>query len=227
MGRKYILTTVLFLFSIVLAMGQERVDGSIAELSWKSKEIKKALYWSQNSKTGKWESRKCTKLVYLGEGVNVDNFHNLFTGIYEGHRYLFLDKRHYFWRYPALKQEWVWERTMYAALLSDEDWNSMKGLTNGQTLIVKPSFTNDLSRAHNEYSFPFFLKLTETLRSCEDKPSNIPFITLRRFVGSDGKDVVRFCFGAVTELIDISYFEIPYTTYELLFQPDEKNSVDE
>ena len=52
---------------------QDRIDNQPAQLSYKSKEIKSALYWHKNSKTGKWENRSNTKLVYLGDGNNVCN----------------------------------------------------------------------------------------------------------------------------------------------------------
>ena len=57
-------------------MAQDRNNAAPAQLATKSKEIKSALYWQQDRKTGKWESRKNTTLVYLGEGVAVDNFNS-------------------------------------------------------------------------------------------------------------------------------------------------------
>lgn len=74
-------------------MAQDRNNAAPAQLATKSKEIKSALYWQQDRKTGKWESRKNTTLVYLGEGVAVDNFNSLFIGEYAGRRYLFCVQR--------------------------------------------------------------------------------------------------------------------------------------
>jgi len=91
-------------------MAQDRNNAAPAQLATKSKEIKSALYWQQDRKTGKWESRKNTTLVYLGEGVAVDNFNSLFIGEYAGRRYLFCDFKEYSWRYPVLQTEWIVSR---------------------------------------------------------------------------------------------------------------------
>ena len=98
---------LLFMATIVSLAGnaQSRTNSAPAMLSYKSKEINSALYWQQSSKTGRWESRKNTKRVYLGEGVAIENFNSIFIGEYNNKRYLFLDFYRYFWRYPALKKE--------------------------------------------------------------------------------------------------------------------------
>lgn len=205
-----------------LCVAQSRVDKPMPELSWKSKELNNALYWERNSKTGKWESRKCSKMLYLGEGVNVDNYHGLFLGQLDGDTYLFLDKRDYHWRYPTLQTEWMYSRHIYAALLSEEQLATLKNLPVGETVTFTPSYVNSMSRANEEYSFPFFLSLTETQKGVES-PNQVPFITVKRVV-DNGKEVVRFCFGAVTELIDISYFEVDYDKFNTLFVADNKTS---
>ncbi len=205
-----------------LCVAQSRVDKPMPELSWKSKELNNALYWERNSKTGKWESRKCSKMLYLGEGVNVDNYHGLFLGQLDGDTYLFLDKRDYHWRYPTLQTEWMYSRHIYAALLSEEQLATLKNLPVGEAVTFTPSYVNSMSRANEEYSFPFFLSLTETLKGVES-PNQVPFITVKRVV-DNGKEVVRFCFGAVTELIDISYFEVDYDKFNTLFVADNKTS---
>ena len=204
-----------------LCVAQSRVDSPVPELSWKSKELNNALYWSQNSKTGKWESRKCSNMTYLGGGVNVDNYHGLFLGKLNEDTYLFLDKRDYYWRYPALETEWMYTRFIYAALLSEEQSSILKNLPIGKKVVITPTYVNKMSRAHEEYSFPFFLSLTETLKGGE--PNQVPFITLKR-VEDNGKEVVRFCFGAITELIDISYFEVDYDKFNALFTADNKTT---
>ncbi len=209
--------------SSTLCVAQSRVDKPVPELSWKSKELNNALYWSQSSKTGKWESRKCSKMVYLGEGVKVDNYHSLFLGTLNGDNYLFLDKRDYYWRYPTLETEWMYARTIYAALLSTEQLDALKNLPVGKAVVITPSYINNMSRGHEEYSFPFFLSLTETMKEV-DPDNQVPFVTFKRVVEDNGKEVVRFCFGAVTELIDISYFEVDYDKFNTLFTADSKNT---
>ena len=225
---------------------QDRVDKTPEQLSYKSKEVSEALYWSQSSKTGKWESRKNTKLIYLGEGVAIDNFNNLFIGEYKNKRYLFLEYRKYSWRYPNLKQEWIVSRTIMAGLLSDEQYNQMDSLAIGQTLTVIPQFYNSMFKGHAEYSFSMFLSLCETLRSSTETMANsyksergdeaaesywrneyplIHYIILKRVSGSNGKDVVRFALypKAAEELIDNFYFEVEYSVYRNLFTKDKNN----
>lgn len=223
MRLKTIASLVLLAVSTLLCVAQSRVDKPAPELSWKSKELNNALYWSRNGKTGKWESRKCSKMVYLGEGVRVDNYHGLFLGTLNGSTYLFLDKRDYFWRYPTLETEWMYARHIYAALLSDEQLNTVKNLPVGKAVVITPTYVNEMSRAHEEYSFPFFLSLTETLKGV-DLANQVPFITFKRVVEDNGNEVVRFCFGAVTELIDISYFEVDYNKFNTLFTADSKTT---
>ena len=226
---------------------QDRTNEKPASLSYKSKEIKSALFWQQSSKTGQWESRKNTALVYLGEGVFVDNFYSLFIGEYSGIRYLFMDFRNYKWRYPTLQTEWTIYRTMIAAQLTDDDYNKLSTLSSGEVLTVSPRFYHDMFKGHREYSFPFYLSLGETLRSSSETlyQSNkkaygeefaerqwkndyppIIFIVLKRVVGSDGRDVVRFALypHAMQELIDSFYFEVDYPIYRNLLTEDKKQT---
>ncbi len=236
------LLMVVFAALSLVCSAQNRVDSPTPELSFKSQPIKKALYWEEND--GKWESRKNNKLVYLGEGVNVENFEALFTGVFCGKRYLFLDKHDYFWRYPVTRVEWYRARTMHMALISDADWEALRGIDSENAVIVSPRFKHSMSKAHNEYSFPFFIKLGNTMLSSYETMYNsylshegkdaaetywkkenpqIPFIIVKR-VKSEAGDVVRFRFGAVTELIDACYFEVPYSEWEKLFAADKSNS---
>lgn len=238
---KRILLLVFATLSLVCS-AQNRVDDPAPELSFKSQSIKKALYWEQNN--GKWESRKNNKLVYLGEGVDVENFEALFIGEFSGHRYLFLDKHDYFWLYPNLQSTWYQTRTMHMALLSDKDFDTFKNLEVGKVFVFAPSFTQSMSKANDNYSFPFFLSLHDNLLSAEetmyntylriegkpvadaywrDKYPEVPFMTIKRVASKEG-DVVRFRFGAVTELIDACYFEVPYSDWMKLFLGDKSNS---
>lgn len=242
--RFFILAAVIMTAFSVLA--QDRVDKTPEQLSYKSKEISEALYWTKNNKSGKWESRKNTKLIYLGEGVAIDNFNSLFIGDYNEKRYLFLDFKEYSWRYPNLKQEWIYSRMIMAGMLSEEQYNQMDSLTVGQTLTIAPKFYNKMFKGNPEYSFPFFLSLCETLRSSTETMANsyesergiefaenywkeeyplLDFIVLKRVLGSDGKDVVRFTLypHAMKELIDSTYFEVEYAVYRNLFTKDKSN----
>ena len=244
---------LLTLFAIIIAIfdceSQERINSEPASLSYKSKEIKAAQYWQKSSKTGQWESRKNSTFVYLGEGVFVDNFNHLFIGEYKGIRYLFMDYYNYKWRYPALQTEWTIYRTMIAAQLSDNDYNSLLELAPGETLSLSPHFYHDMFKGHPEYSFPFFLSLGETVRSAsetlyqsyknddnygedyaerkwKDDYPLIHFAVFKRVIGSDGTDAVRFVLypHALGELIDNAYFEVNYDVFRNLFTEDRKRN---
>ena len=240
---KKILFFILSIFFVLPSISQEREDDAPASLSYKSKEITKALYWNKNSESGKWENRKNTKLVYKGEGIKVDNFNSLFVGEYKNRRYLFLDFKKYKWKYPSLEMDWVWYRTIIAASLSDEDYDKMQNLKDGEVLEIKPRFHNEMFKANRDYSFPFFLKLTETLYHSSEtiynidkknsgesyaelvwKKENPPitFIVLKKFIDSKGKELIRFSLypSAFKELINSFYFEIDISTYNNLFTPD-------
>lgn len=245
--KKLFLIVFMAVIASLNSQAQDRIDSKPNSLSYKSKEITAALYWQESSKTGKWESRKNTKLIYLGEGVAVDNFNSIFIGEYQEQRYLFLDFRKYSWRYPELKLDWMYSRTIMAALLSNEDYSRLSSISAGETLTITPRFYHDMFKGHAEYSFPFFLSLGETLRSSsetlyasnkkayredyaerewkKDYPT-INFIILKRVVGSDGRDVVRFVLypHALGELIDSAYFEVDYAVYRNLFTKDKKQS---
>lgn len=200
---------------------QNRVDTAPAELQSKSKTIKKATYWEQVD--GKWKSRKANKLVYEGEGVACDNFEAMFIGEFAGRTFLFVDKHDYFWRYPTLQTEWWQARTMHEALLSDEDYSALKNIEPGQSIVVTTGFAFSMSKAHDEYSFPFFISMGETMLSADEaqhkESDKVPFLVAKR-VDSDKGDVVRFRLGAVTELIDSFYFEVPYSEWSGLFVSD-------
>lgn len=241
--------TVLWAIFIISAnsIAQDRINTAPAQLSEKSKEIKSALYWQQDGETGKWESRKNTTLVYLGEGVAVDNFNSLFIGEYAGRRYLFYDFKEYSWRYPVLQIEWIVSRTIMAALISENDYQHMKNIRAGEIVTITPRFYHKMFKGHAEYSFPFFLSLGETLYSSaqtmyqsyartngEDYAerywkSEYPllyFVVLKRVTNDDGHDVVRFVLypHAASELIDSCYFEVEFAVYKNLFTADKKKN---
>lgn len=212
---KTLLSTALALIMALCAFGQSRVDSAPESLTYKSQEVKKALYWQQ--KDGKWKSRKNDKLEYLGEGVHVPNFMTMFIGEYKAHRYLFVEERIYQWRYPNLQTEWVFRQTLLAFELSETTEDEMRNIEVGQTLKVTTRYMNDLFRGHPDFSWAFFLRLTDTMR---EEGSLKTAMVIKR-VMDNSKDVVRFTLypQALEELIDFSYFEIPYSDYERLFTP--------
>lgn len=235
----YLLLSIFFPF----VFSQDRIDSEPASLSYKSKEIKKALYWSKNKKTGKWVSRKNTVRPYFGEGIHSDNFNVIFIGDYNGFRYLFLDYWQGQWRYPALEQEWLYYRYLYQALLSKSDYNRMDSLKVGEVLTICPRFYSKMFKGR-DYSFSSCLTSTERLRSAsfalynsykkeygesfakkrwEDDNPLIYYVCFKRTT-SNGNDVVRFRVfpSALSELINSEYFEISYSEYRKLFTSDEK-----
>lgn len=244
MKAKFILTVISFLIGFNI-IAQDRTDSAPKQLSYKSTEITKALYWEENSSTGKWESRKNSKPGYEGEGIAVDNFLSIFIGDYAGHRYLFLDYIKYYWQYPNIKVDWSSSRAMMAALITNDDYNKMDSLSVNQVLTITSNFYESMWKSNREYSFPFFISLNETLRSSTSVMAKsyeresegagerywkseyppIQFITLKRVVDSKGKDLVRFRIypHAMPELINSFYFEIDYSTYRNLFKQAENN----
>lgn len=134
-----------------------------------------------------------------------------------------------------------------AALLSEADYSSMSNIEPGQVITITPRFYHKMFKGHAEYSFPFFLSLGETLCSSSETmyksyartngedyaerywKSEYPllyFIVLKRVVGSDGRDVVRFLLypHAMSELIESCYFEVAFDVYKNLFTADKKTS---
>ena len=221
--KKTIILLSLFAVSI-FANAQDRVDSEPEQLSWKSQEIRNATFWEQ-SKNGKWVSRKNTKRPYLGEGVAVDNFNSAFTGTYHGVRYLFVDAFGYEWRYPNLEMEWIYKKNIYAFELTDSDYTGMKDLRQGDTISVLTKRHNNLFVGNPEYSFPFFLRLTETLISTDQEMKPEYAICAKRTT-NNGTDVVRFLIApcCLPDLLDLNYFEVSYDVFQRLFTQDKNNT---
>ncbi len=206
----------------VSVRAQDRVDAAPEQLSWKSQAIDNALFWEQN-KNGKWVSRKNTKKPYHGEGVAIENFNTTFTGVFRNVRYLFIDAFGYRWRYPNLEMEWMYEKKMYAFELTDSDYSNLQNLKEGETVSVMTKNHNDMFVGHDDYSFPFFLRLTDTLRGTEETPQ---YAICAKRTKSNGTDVVRFLIAptCLPDLIDTNYFEVSYDTFQRLFTQDKKNT---
>lgn len=206
----------------LLVKAQDRVDSAPAVLSEKSQEITSALFWEQN-KNGKWVSRKNTKKPYLGEGVSVDNFNAFFIGTYNNVRYLFIDAFNYRWRYPNLELEWIMERQLYAFELTEDDYSSLKNLSDGEIVSVMTKSHNNMFKGHIEYSFSLFLELTNTLRGSERTQM---YAVCAKRTQSNGSDVVRFLIApkCLPDLIDVNYFEVSYSDFQRLFTNDKKNT---
>lgn len=203
---------------------QDRVDAAPEQLTSKSQEIKNALFWEQN-KNGKWVSRKNTKRPYLGEGVAVENFNSTFIGTYKNVRYIFVDAFGYQWRYPNLEMEWIMVRLMYAFELTESQYSDLKALKQNETVSVITKRHNNMFMGSSDYSFPFFLKLTDTLISAGNEESPEYAICAKRTM-SDGKDVVRFLLApkCLPELLDLNYFEVTYEEFQKLFIQDKNNT---
>jgi hypothetical protein len=218
---------------------QDRVNTAPKSLSYKSQEIKTALFWNHNSSTGEWSSQ-LAKYDYLGS-----NFRSIFIGEYEECRYLFLDHLKGTYRYPNIKVDYYYYREMVATLLSDEDYEKLKNISQeGEVVIVTSNYQNEASK--NTVSFPTFLNLTETLRSTEEilkqgaellgekyeeEGPYTPMIAKR--VISNGIDVVRFQIPPLSTIVNSplssidksmedSYYEIEYSEFQKLFLPDKK-----
>lgn len=212
---RYALLTLFMLSASVMTQAQTET------LSEKSQEITTATYWEQDN-AGRWVSRKNTKRPVRSEGVHVDNFTSLFIGTYQGTRYLFCDAFDYKWRYPNLKIEWIYSRQMYALLLSDSDYARLRDLRQGETINVLSSYHNEIFKGDDDYSFGFFLRLTETLRASGDSSPRYAIAAKR--TERDGKDVVRFLTAphCLPDLLDFNYFEVSYSDFQRLFTPDTK-----
>ncbi len=208
-------------------------------LSFRSKAIDNAMYWEQDG--GLMKGRKCDKLEYLGEGVACENFETMYTGNFEGRPYLFVERHDYYWQYPDLRLEWRHKNMIYQVLLSEDDLNRLDSLKTGETYSVVPRFYNAMCTDKRDYTFLFFLMMSkELLSSAEVMYSSYertdgrdraerywqgqyppePFITVRRVTSTEGKDVVRFRFGSLVELLDSFYFEVPYKDWRRLFEAD-------
>lgn len=218
MKRILMLVTLLILpLSIATAQDKassvDRVDKAPASLSYKSKNLTKALYWYQDPSTGKWVKRSNTKLGRFVDGVKVPNFKALFIGDYEGRRYLFIDYYKYRYKYPTLEQDWLAYRTLLQAELTEQDYTQLRDVAVGDTVVVETRSYHDMFKGHEEYSFPLFLELGETLRSTRellhwsyvesdgDTYGNMRYereyplirvIQLTRVVDSKGNDLIRF-----------------------------------
>lgn len=219
-ARKLSLLAIIIISGALTIAAQDRTDTSMPFLTYASKNLDNARYWEQDGSS--WKSRKCDKLVYQGEGVACENFSTMFIGKTDGRTFLFVDRHDYYWQYPELRLEWKHKRMMYQVLLSENDYNRLDSLATGETYTITPQFVNAMCQDNRDYSFPFFLMLSSSLLPTAGATQPEPFITVRRFTGSDGKDVVRFRFGIFVELIDSFYFEVPYQDWRKLFTPEGK-----
>lgn len=215
--KKIVLTALLaftpLLFTTAQNKSVDRVDTPPATLSYKSKNLSDALYWHQDPATGKWRKRANTSLPRLGDGVKVPNFKHLFIGDYQGHRYLFVDYYKYQWKYPTLEQNWLAYQTLLQAELTETHYTQLKDIQVGDTVLIETHSYNDMFKGHKEYSFPFLLELTETLRATRENLHDsylqsygetygerkyereyplIRVIQLTRVVDSKGNDLIRF-----------------------------------
>lgn len=242
--RRIFLAFILFAGMISFVYSQDRVNEPPFSLSYKSKEIRSAKYWSKNN--GTWKSRSAKKIKYRS-GVQDDNFQAIFIGKIDTLSFLFIDYLKGEWKYPNLKIDWTYYRRLHSALISDKDYERLKNIQQGDTVNIISFFNFKMYKNHSEYSFPFFVDLMKTDFSASDalyrsykktngedyakrkyRQDNPPvYIFAAKRTMSNGSDVVRFClfpayldFGTPS-LIDSFYFEIPYQKYMLLFESDD------
>lgn len=238
---------VLFLLCLCCFMGsfaQDRVNEAPKTLSYKSKEIRRIYYWEKQN--GKWKSRFCYTFPHLS-GVQSDNFSSIFIGNIDSLKFLFIDYNKAEYKYPNLEMDWTYYRKIRASLISDEDYANLKNIQQGEIVRVITRFSNEMYKNHQEYSFPLFLKLTETLYSAEKTlyklnckefgqdyadnhwkstyPEECTLLVKR--TTSENKNVVRFNILIPVLALSTShpfpenyYFELPYEKYMELFDAD-------
>jgi hypothetical protein len=225
---------IWFSLLVVLAttvVAQDRIDEKPTSLTYKSKEIRYALFWERNPKKGKWESRINTDRPYYGEGKFSSNFNSIFFGKIDSLTFLFIDYWDGRFKYPNLKLEWTYYKSLKSALITDSDYEAMKNIQYGETLKIFSKFTDYAFKGDVGYSFSVFLD--DIKRSYSSFIKDIEqgyelyltslIMTIKR-VKSEGKDVVRFRVypDANYKLIDSCYFEIPYNDFQVLFKSDSR-----
>ncbi len=226
--KKYILLLSILLSLPTLAISQDRVNDNELALSYKSKEIKRGIFWSFDDDTGKWESRKNTSLIWEW---NRGDFKSIFIGECKGNRYIFINHSKGFYEYKNIREGWYFINYMKTALVSNDEYKALENLQLRDTVAI--AFKTPASRGFGDRDFNEYLRYATKRCSFDelsereiswlirDEPNLVTFIR----VLSDGEDVVRFIFRAPDEgswlsNFDTSYFEIPYKSYLLLFQKD-------
>lgn len=242
--KRIFIFCLLILFSLSSLSAQDRVDQPQTILSYKSKEINRALYWEQVD--GKWKSRYNTEIRYQS-GVQCDNFRSMFIGCIDTMRFLFIEYEKGEYLYPNLEMDWRYFKTICAGLIEEPDYDALKAIAPGEQVSVVSHYDNE-SHKNTQYSFSRFLNLTRLLYSSartlynsyakeygteaaaayweKEYPDKFMLAVLR--TTSNGKDVVRFqVFPAYINMgkpvgMDNFYFEISYDEYGKLFQADRK-----
>ncbi len=242
--KRILIICLLMLFGSGSLSAQDRVDQPATTLSYKSQEVKRALYWKQID--GKWKSRYNTDIRFQS-GVQCDNFRSLFIGSIDTMRFLFIEYDKGAYLYPNLEMDWRYFRMICAGLLEEADYEALKTIVPGQQVSVVSHYTSE-SHKGLQYSFSRFLDLTRLLYSStrtlcnsyekeygpdaamsywqKEYPDKFMLAVLR--TTSEGRDVIRFqVFPAYINMgepvsMDISYFEISYDEYGKLFRADRK-----
>lgn len=147
--KKLLIFCLLTLFGSGSLSAQDRVDQPVTMLSYKSREIKKALYWEQVD--GKWKSRHNTDIRFQS-GVQCDNFRSLFIGCIDTMRFLFIEYDKGAYLYPNLEMDWRYFRTICAGLLEEANYEALKAIAPGQQVSVVSHYTNESRKTHNTRS---------------------------------------------------------------------------
>ncbi len=234
---KKILMCAICLLCIISVKSQDRINERPMTLTYKSKEIKRANYWSQEN--GIWKSRLNTARPYL-VGVQSDNFKSIFVGDIDSLKFIFIDYFKAKWKYPNLELEWTYYPMIQACLISNDSYEKLKNIQQGQIVGIQSGYYFEMCKSGQEYSFPLFLEITETLYStkrllcgkdCSDdawrEEYPMQYALIAKRVLSENKDIVRFhCLLPVlfiTEyrpFIESYYFEVSYDEFIKLFESD-------
>lgn len=242
---KRALYLIIFLFSATFLSAQTRENKDATSLNYKSKNISNVKYWHQEN--GKWKSRLSNTSTFEN-GVQSDNFYNIFIGRIDSLNFLFIDYAKAEWKYPNIKEGWTYYRRLHSALITEKDYSSLKNIRPNEIVNIISLFNFSMRKNRSDYSFPLFLDLITTMYSSnqvlfnsykqhegEDyakmkyKKENPPeYIFYAKRTYNNNEDVVRFSvfpayltFGEPA-IIDNYYFEIPYTKYLVLFESDKK-----
>jgi len=224
---------ILLLFCLIAVplanYSQDRVDDAPTVLDYKSKELRKALYWEKNS-SGKWVSRANNKIQFQS-GVQSSNLTSLFWGKIDNVMMIFFEYQKGQYRYPHLKSDWEYYPRIYSAIVDMGEYNNLKDIQPNQILYIISDFSNDMSKWHPEYNFSLFLDLTQTLYktsiTLKEKRSTLYILAAQRTT-SKGKDVVRFDIlpfpiapaMGIPDLNTYGYFEVAYKSFMEIFEED-------
>lgn len=209
-----------------MVFAQDRVNSDGYTLNYKSKELKKATFWSKGL-DGKWESRKNN---LYDDGIDIrDNFISLYFGktIHENEEKIIFFKTYWKgkYRYPHRRTDWTNYKTIKAAIIPINQYDSLQNIQQGDIIELISSEIHEMFMGNPAYSESFFLNLlfvlTDSDKILHKKKIEETVLVAKRTI-SENKDVVRFMFDNILKQINGKtevnnfYFEIPYTEFSKL-----------